>query len=91
MIHFLAKSTLYLYEESRGKCIEISFDLENIKVAGEVGEKLWGIFLKIGYYLQSWYVIFFIYINVYSNQNHNSILFGNMYGFHNKESSPVTL
>lgn len=53
MIHFLAKSTLYLYEESRGKCIEISFDLENIKVAGEVGEKLWGIFLKIGYYLQS--------------------------------------
>lgn len=32
---------------------DISFDLENIKVAGEVGEKLWGIFLKIGYYLQS--------------------------------------
>jgi len=53
LIQFLAKSTLYLYEESRGKCIEISFDLENIKVAGEVGEKLWGIFLKIGYYLQS--------------------------------------
>ena len=70
---------------------DISFDLENIKVAGEVGEKLWGIFLKIGYYLQSWYVIFFIYINVYSNQNHNSILFGNIWGFHNKESSPVTL
>ena len=53
MIQFQLKAH-FIFKQNLGEVHrDISFDLENIKVAGEVGEKLWGIFLKIGYYLQS--------------------------------------